>query len=214
MANKADPINHDLLSSTATAGLSAVKWSAIGALAIPLVGAAIMGAIGAAVVGGFGVVALGAALVGGIATLAAEAVLAPTLLGGMAIGGGLLGIAKGGQRVSAENQAFRDRAMGNAHSRQLKTAKLQNDGEIKGIQEGYQIGRADGEQVGFQKGQEFVVQQIMQHQLAEQQAAAAAAQQPVGKHTAALAASCKCESKVEMVDKQRAEAAAVANQIH
>jgi len=199
----AQPINHDGLSSATTAGGEVLKWGALGAIAafaipalivaipLSLIGLGTLGLIGGAVAGVFGFMAGGAA---------------------MGVGGGLLGAVKGNRRVNDEEQAFRDRVRGNMESQKHKHARIYNNGEIAGVQEGYGIGRADGEQVGFQKGQEFVVRQLQQHvqqHLAAQQQMAMAAQAPQSDSKFSdEVASCKCESKVEMVDKQR-EAAAV-----
>ena len=198
----AEPINHDVLSGVATAAGEGVKWGAIALLALPI-GGALLGGVIAAGTGYALVSALVGGLLGGVGSFA----LAPELM----IGGGMLGLVKGGSKVSAEQQAFRDRVNGRQH----KIAGVYNNGEIAGVQQGYQIGRADGEQVGFQKGQEYVVQQIQQHVAAQQQMAmqmppeAAAMSAAQTGSFAGKVASCKCESKVEMVDKQR-EAAAMA----
>ena len=98
----------------------------------------------------------------------------------MAIGGGFLGAIKGGEKVSAEKQAFRARVEARANNHQHKVAKVFNDGQITGVQQGYQVGRSDGEQAGFQKGQEYVIQQLQEHVAAQQ-----AAEQP-GKFASAV----------------------------
>ena len=206
----ADAINHDGPSTVATVGWKAAKWGVLGgvlALALPLgIGAAAAygayalmsaGTIGG-IAGGVAVAALGlAAAIGtwGYASVAA-------------IGGGVVGALKGSSQVSQENNAFRDRVMQNMQGRENKQAKNFNDGEVKGLQEGYNIGRSDGEQVGFQKGQEFVVHQIQQHMQTE-----AAAEQQANPKKFADTVACKCESKAEAIIKKREEQAATPNQV-
>ena len=197
----------------ATTGGQVFKWGLIGAVAafaipalvigggIGLLGMAVGGALGSII----GAVGVGAGIFAGVSGFAA---------GGLAtgVGGGLLGMFKGARQVKSEQQAFENRAHKHEMSQAHKNGKIYNNGEIAGVQQGYQIGRADGEQVGFQKGQQYVVQQlqahVQQHMAAQQQMEAAAPESQT--KFSDQVASCHCESKVEMVDKQRAQATAAA----
>jgi len=202
------PINHDGLSTATTVGTKALKYSLLGAAAAALIPLAIFAGggllIGAAVGGGLGSLIGGAGIIAGIATGIAGFVSGGTY---GAIGGGFLGAIKGGDQVSRENRAFRSRVEHNQSRHQNKMGKIYNDGEIKGIQEGYQMGHSEGEAAGFQKGQQFVVEQLQKHMAAEQEAA----HQPERKFAGTVA--CKCESKAEAIIKEREVQAATPNQI-
>lgn len=203
----ADPINHDASSTVATVGSKAVKWGLLGAIASFAIPALVIGAplflAGAAIGGVMGSILGVLGIVGGVG-----AGVAGAAYGGTAsiIGGSLLGVAKGGEQISKENAAYRNR--GQRHHNTM--TKAFNDGEIKGIQEGYQIARTDmeplaqkREQVAFQKGQEYVVHQIQEHMQAQQTQTVT---QPgeegkPGKFAGKLA--LKCESKAEAIIQQR-----------
>jgi hypothetical protein len=214
----ADAIDHDAASTTATVATKAVKWGVIGAIAafaIPavvvggaglLLGAGISamatGGIGGAIasISGFLVGALGVA--GGIAAGTASAA---SFGGAAAAGGALVGVAKGGAQVSAENAAFRRRENGV----QFTEAKKANEREIRGFQQGYAVATADmepkiqqREKNAFDNGQKYVVDQIHDHMNAQMQAQAGAVKTAsVGFGEKEL--SLKCESKAEAVLKQR-----------
>lgn len=218
----ADPINHDGLSSAATVGMKAAKWGLMGALVAFALPALVIGgtslAVGAAIGGAIGSVIGIGGLVAGVAT---GAVSAFSFGSTAAIAGGIVGAARGGDQVNREATAYRNRGAGVQNGK----AKLFNDGEVRGLQEGYQIARADmepmiqqREQAAFQKGQEYVVHQIQEQMNAQMQAAAAQApgqtqalaqnqnqaQTPakVGAF-ADKALTLKCESKAQAVLEQR-----------
>jgi hypothetical protein len=202
----ADPIHHDGASTVATVGSKAVKWGLLGAIASFAIPALVIGAplflAGAAIGGVIGSILGGLGIVGGLG-----AGIAGAAYGGTAsmIGGSLLGVAKGGDQISKENAAYRNRGRKNENS----VVKAFNDGEIKGIQEGYQIARTDmepmtqkREQVAFQKGQEFVVHQIQEHMQAQEAGAVPGAEKDKpGKFAGKVA--LKCESKAEAIIQQR-----------
>ena len=235
----ADPINHDGASTVATVGSRAVIFGFLAgaaALAIPVAlgaatlfvgipavaaaftsGSSFLGGIGAAflpatltLLGG----ALTAASVVGSATLGLAGI--GTVAGGAAVGGGLLGALSGADKVSRESNAFRRRVEANMAKGENKEAKLFNDGEIKGIDEGYAMAVQDLQpqmQAAFQKGQESVVQQIqaqmMQAAAAEQQAAPA--QPKEGKFADKFECKAACHAEAEIV--KREEKAAQPNQL-
>lgn len=207
----AEAINHDGASTVATVGSKAVKWGLLGgalALALPL--AFVGGTIAAGLAAAGAATTAGMLGMGGLALLSGVMAFVTSGYAGIAtVGGGVIGALKGSNQVSQENNAFRTRVMENMRGRENKQAKLFNDGEVKGLQEGYNIGRADGEQTGFQKGQEFVVHQIQQHMQAE----AAAAEQQTQQKKFADTVACKCESKAEAIIKERETQAAAPNQI-
>jgi hypothetical protein len=201
-----EAINHDATSTVATVGGEAAKGGLIGG-AIAIFGGAALGAVALAVFAP-ALVGLGA-VIGGIAGATMGA--AP-----LAAIGGLFGIAKGGDKVNTEQQAFRDRVRGGP----------QAQAEIAGVQQGYQIGLHDGQQMGFQQGAQYgaqaVITQVQQHVAAQQQAMATAQPQvdtPVAATSEAKTgfadkvASCHCESHVGKVEGDRAQAAAASAQI-
>ncbi len=214
----ADAINHDGPSTVATVGSKAVKFGLLGGLAaivLPILigGAAILVAgpmIAAGTVGGIaGGIAVGAlGLAGALATWG--------LGSAGAIIGGTFGILKGSEKVSAENSAFRSRVAAKMRGDENKDQKNFNDGENKGLEEGYQLATRDmggqieqREQAAFQKGQEVVVQQIQEQMMkaaqAEQGGAAPAVAAAVG---AGALASAAVEQKSE---KKFADGVAKAN---
>lgn len=210
MADEA--INHDGVSATATVAGKAVKWGAIGALAAFAIPAAVgviagMGIAALATGGVLGAIASVTGFLVGAAGVGAGIYSAAVYGGTAAVGGGLLGAIKGGSQVSRENAAYQNRHHSHGQNRQLATAKTFNDGEIKGIQEGYQLARADmepaiqqREQRAFQKGQDMVVEQIQEHMNA--QMGAQASQTKTGKF-ADKEIALKCESKAQAVIKER-----------
>jgi len=225
-----DPINHDGFSTTATIGSNVVKYgllgvaaAAVGGFALAVLGAGILTAVtGYGFVQGAGTMLGGGALtwiVGGGA-----AITSGIFAGGWgAVGGGFLGLFKGAEQVSRENNAFRKRVVERMQGGENKEAKLFNDGEIKGIDEGYAMAVKDMEpqmQVAFQKGQESVVQQIQEQMMkaaaeAEQSqqsapALAAAAPQPAKGNLADKFP--KAEHKAEAIIQERQEQAAQPHQ--
>ena len=218
----ADAINHDGASTVATVGSKAVQYGLLGAalaaaagFGLAVVAAGIVTSIAQV---GFGVGA-SAMLSGGAATwiigMPAAAVTGWFGGGYAAVGGGLLGVLKGTDQVSRESNAFRRRVEANMAKGQNKEAKLFNDGEIKGIDEGYAMAVQDLQpqmQAAFQKGQESVVQQIqaqMMQAAAEQQAAPA--QPKEGKFADKFECKAACHAEAEIV--KREEKAAQPNQL-
>ncbi|NCY26903.1 MAG: hypothetical protein EBX37_19365 [Alphaproteobacteria bacterium] len=156
-----------------------------------------LGAVGSFLAGAAGVV--GGVIAGGYSAAAYG--------GAAAVGGGLIGVMKGGSQVTRENSAYANRHHARGQNRQLAAAKTFNDGEIKGIQEGYQLARADmeqniqkREQQAFQKGQEYVVEQIQEHMNAQMTAQAS---QTKSANFAEKEIALKCESKAQAVLKER-----------
>ena len=214
----ADPIDHDGLSTGATVASSAIKWGVLGAIAAFAIPAVVIGGTGLLLGAGIAGMATGG-IGGALASIVGFAVGAAGVVGGLiagtssaatfggaaAAGGGLLGVIKGGERVSRENAAYRNRH----NNVQLAGAKKANDSEIKGIQEGYAIARADlepaiqqREKAAFEKGQEFVVTQIKDHMNAQMKAQSGAIQ-TASTGFAGKELSLKCESKAEAVLQQR-----------
>lgn len=211
----AEAIDHDGVSAAATAGSSAVKWGAIGAVAAVLLpvalGAGALFAGYAAVTAlaslSFGT-AIGAGLLSGLAAwgAVASAGAMSVMAGGAAIGGGLFGLARGGQQVGEETAAHRNRMA----SHQLAHAKQKSDHQIQGIQEGYVIGRQDGEQVGFRAGQQDMYNRFVaakQQQLAQQQQQVEQQQKskPDIKIGNKVIASCACSAE-SIANQREAEA--------
>lgn len=138
----ADPIKHDFVSASLTAGVETAKGAAKWALAIPAA-LAVTGAIaggllamgaGAAAVAGAAIVG---GLIGGVAGLAGEYMLAvPTAA--LAAIGGLFGMAKGGRRISAETRAAEQAIEKHGHRQERMQAEA--------MQQGYMIGREEGRQ--------------------------------------------------------------------
>lgn len=192
MANTADPINHDGVTTVGTVASKALKWGFIGvlaAMAVPLTfGAASIGLgyiAATATVSTAGTIALtaGALMTGALALLTSvgSATLGLTSLGvgsifttagiAGAVGGGL-GVLKGADQVSRESSAFRSRVTARMQGAETTEIKKHNDMEIAGIQEGYAIAAQDmsakmaqASQEAYQKGQESVVAQIQEQMM-------------------------------------------------
>ena len=229
MARQADPINHDGITTVGTVGSKAVQYGAMGALAAVVVPAVLAVATVALAYAAVTTIAAGtvAAVAGGVA-LGIGAVISGIMAAGSfgfagaaAVGGGFLGALKGADKVSRENSAFRQRVTERLNGHENKEAKLFNDGEIKGIDEGYALAMQDMQpqlQAAFQKGQETIVQQIQEHMMqaaeAQQQAPAQALVQDQPQQ-AKLADKfeCKAACKAEAVIQERQEKAAQPNQV-
>lgn len=232
MASSADPINHDGVSTVATVGEKALKYGAMGGLAAALVGGLLAG--GALVLGiglaasitGFGFAAGAGAMLGGAGlaitgiAAAAGAIWSGVTYGGMsALVGGGLGVLKGASQVSRESSAFRAKVTERMEGRENKMAKMFNDGEVKGLDEGYALAVKDMApriEAAKQEGREEVVQaiqmQMMQAQQAEQaQHAHVTAHDK--KHADKFAAQASCECKAEAIIKERHDKAAAPHQL-
>lgn len=212
--------------------VSTAKWSLIGVITTGLLGAiatagilalggGLIGSLGG--IGGFSTFGGGAAamLTGPFAGLTSflsivGGITSAVMGGGYgALAGGLFGLAKSGNRSSHEALLEHKRAFGT----QQKVMQAQSNGEIQGMQQGYQMGVNDG----YAKGQQDLMIQIQEQMIAQQQMAAQAEQAHAHKHEhhahdeakGKFAAKCeaKCVSKVEMIDKQREAAAAAPPQI-
>lgn len=215
-----EAINHNAASTVATAGGKAVKYGLLGGLAAAVIPAVVVGGGGLLVAAFVGSLATGSVM-GGVAALASLVIGAAAIVGGIAagassagmigtgavVGGGLLGAMRGGNQVSRENQAFRNRSQ----------AAAPNPQEIKGVQQGYQMAQAEmmpmmqqREQMAFQKGQEAVVSQLQEQMNA--QMTAAASQEKKG-NFADKELSLKCESKAQAILKDR-EIKAIAPKEH
>jgi hypothetical protein len=135
-----DAINHDTGTATGTAAWEGVKGAAKWALAPIAIGAlagfVIVGGLFSAGLGW----ALGGALLGGLAGGGVTYGLGVPLL---AVGG-MLGLAKGGDRVSKERAEFQKQAEAHSHGRHKKTARRLNNERMAGQQEGYGTGYQDG----------------------------------------------------------------------
>lgn len=203
-----EAINHDGISTAATVGSKAVKWGIIGAIAAFAIPALIIGG------GGFllgGMVAAGAAAGSGAAITGAIiqgiSLLAGVVTGGFAaasyggtaaVAGGLYGAIRGGDQVSREGRAYRNRG----HSHQNSMAKAFNDGEIKGIQEGYQLRGADMEPViqqreraAYIRGQKDLIEAAQEE---ERKASAAQTVKTPGGEVMV-----RCESKAQVIRKEQ-----------
>ncbi len=140
----ADPIKHDFVSASLTAGVETAKGVVKGALLIP----AALAVAGALVAGGIATLATlgpvaiaGAAIIGGIlggGIGAAGEMAASPVLGVMAAIGGLFGMAKGGRRISAETRAAEQAIEKHGHRQERMQAEA--------MQQGYMIGREEGRQ--------------------------------------------------------------------
>ena len=232
MASSADPINHDGLSTVATMGSKAVKYGLIGGVGAALVGGLLAGgalllAGGiAASLAGFGFAAGVGALLGGTGAVATGIVAAIGAIasgvsyGGIsAVVGGGIGALKGADQVSRESSAFRTRVTEKMQGHENKMAKTFNDGEVKGLDEGYALAVKDMTprlEAAKQEGREEVVQaiqmQMMQAQQAEQMQMAHGAEHGK-KHADKFAAHASCECKAEAVIKERQDKAANPQQL-
>lgn len=180
---KEKPVDHGLLSGTATVGWESAKGAAKGLAVLPLAGAAIAGAVVftiAAVMSGGATVpltaalgaalpwGLGAAAVGGALGLVGDGFAAPIIAGV----GALLGLARGGDRINGEKAAYKEMAGHKAEKReQQKAAELENASNA-GVQQGY------GQ--GFKEGQMAVVNRLreLQYNMIQQQMSEAANANP------------------------------------
>ncbi len=167
----AEARKHTAGSTVSTTGWETVKGGIAGALAVGAIGAV----LGGLVVGGATAIFFSgtAALIAGGITAGVTGLAA--LVGGGTLGaaiGGLLGLAKGADKVSHENQVYRDRMDRKSHKREVEV----NNAGMAGMQQGYQA--------GFAEGQQYMVNQL--RALQEQQLMAQAVQEKGG-HAAKIA---------------------------
>lgn len=175
-------VRHDTSSAVVTTGWETVKGGLVGWLATAVIGAAITGGLvigAAALVGALlpgSITALGAAgamITGGGAAVTAIA----SIIGGVttastygtagAVIGGVLGLLKGGSRVSHESQTFREKMAARSHA---AGARLEHAHQL-GAQQGYMMGVQDGQQMVVNKLREMQYAMI-QEQMAQAQGAA------------------------------------------
>jgi hypothetical protein len=214
----AKPINHNTGSELVTGTWEAAKGAAVGALAIPVMGAILGAVIGGVMLSGVGTAAvIGAAIVGaGLGGVGGGALaLTPIGLGisgALAAVGGLLGLGHGANKISEEKAAYQNQQMAS----QRATAEERSLVANQGLQQGYQV--------GFQEGQAFAVQRIQQE--LQQQAAThhqnthtqntMMGQAPVeGKHVQQLARAGHQHhaTKTDMVAHQKEQAAEASPQV-
>lgn len=227
MASSADPINHDGISTVATVGSKAVKYGLMGglaALALPAVlgTGAIFAALGAA--GVLGAVSTGGAVALGIGALVAgiSAVASFGYAGVAAVGAGAVGALGGASQVSKESSAFRSKVMERMEGRENKQAKIFNDGEVKGLDEGYALAVKDMApriEAAKQEGRDEVVQAIQMQMMQAQQAEQAQhAQHPHAadhgkKHADKFECKAEATCKAEAIIKERHDKAAAPHQL-
>lgn len=188
----AKPIHHNTDSALMTAGWETAKGGIVGALVALAIGAAVVGGIFAA----FGA----PALVTGIAAAIGAGVTGIYGLTFGTVAGGLIGMVRGGSRVSRENESFRDRV---EHRGQMHAAH-RNTAEMAGMQKGYMM--------GFQEGQQYIVTQLQhaQEQMLVEQAAQAKAPEGGFAEKCAAKASCHAEAVVKGREAQAAAGPQVA----
>ena len=218
----ADSINHDGASTVGTVGTSVVKYGALGFLGAAIVGgiiasgglvllAGILSSIASTIpayASATFVTGAGAMLSGGgaaatvIAGLIGGAVTSVTLGGTAAVAGGALGLFKGANQVSRESSAFRSKVVAKMNDTQNKDAQQFNNGEIKGIDEGYKLALQDmqpqldaARNQGREEGAQVVIQQIEAH-MKEQGAPVPAA--PTGGPVMMAAAAATAKPPVQL----------------
>jgi hypothetical protein len=222
MARSPEAINHDGITTVGTVAEKAVKGGLLGGLLTVGLGVALI--TGALFIGVPAVAAaittssLSGGLVAGGLTLLAGA-LGVGAIGWGSLGtliGGAAGALKGASQVSRESGEFRARVEERMQGRENKMARQFNDGEVKGIDEGYAMAVQDMAprlEAAKQEGREEVVQAIQQ-QMMQAQAAQAAQQgaEPAGKkHADKLAVTATC--KAEAIVQERHNNAAAAHQV-
>lgn len=190
----AKPIKHNTSSAMSTAGWETAKGAggggvvgsivgtvggAVAGLVGSLVPAIVVGALAAAVTGFTGVNFLGVAAEAGVAGAGTGAALFGGIVAGLgaavgAVGGlitgatwgagigGMFGLAKGGDKIVNENAKYQQRVQSRQNTRQDQLANA----NIAGMQDGYQV--------GFAEGQNYVVNQL---RAAQEQMLMAQAQQ-------------------------------------
>jgi len=141
----AEPVRHGFWSGAATTAWETVKGVVKGAIFLPVAGAVVGGAafalIGLVTSAPLSLAAVGfGALAGGLFGAAVDAYAMPYL----ATVGGILGVFKGGKRVSAESQAYQEKL--ELHQR-AGLSKLEYAAQA-GAAQGYAMGRQQGQQEG------------------------------------------------------------------
>lgn len=135
----AKPINHDVSSTVTTAAWGGVKGAAKGLGLLLAVPAVLAGGI--ALLAGVGWAAAAMWAVGTAVAVGVGAAFSAPFLGTAAAvfggGGALMGLAKGGDKISRENASFRDRM---EHRLNRREAELNAAG-----QQGYQMGVIDAQ---------------------------------------------------------------------
>lgn len=178
------PIDHSTGSAIATTAWTAGKYGIGGAIVAGLVGAAVFGGIAAlgvaaagAVAGLLGVGGAAAAVTStiGMAAIGIASFLgfggALTTTGGIAAitAGGLMGLFKGGRRVTHERQAYQDRVENRAPAHH---GRLENAAEAS-MQQGYMQGLQDGQQMVVNKIRELQYAALQQQMDKDKTACAA-----------------------------------------
>lgn len=172
----AKPINHDTSSSLTTAAWETAKGGLKGALLITGIAALAGGIVVGGAAAGIAALAGSASVtaVGLIAGIAAAVItgLATALGGGTAIavgtgGGALLGLAKGNSRIGREQQLYDSKVARKQHRDEIRV----NDAGMAGMQQGYQMGFAEGQQAVVNQLRALQEQQLMA-QTMQQRAAA------------------------------------------
>lgn len=217
----AERVNHSAASAVATTGWETAKvglagWLAagvIGAVAIAAVAAVPMLAVGA-IGGAAGWIGAGGAASGIAATFGSTIGawvlgIAATIggVGGLSspvgpVVGGVAGLFKGVGRVRGESAAYERRQDILQHGAQQAQSAV--------AQQAFAMGVQAGQQSVVQELQR-VHGQMIEAEMAKRQQQVVAAKEPVGKFTANC--KTKCDSKVEMVNKQREAQAAAGAQI-
>jgi hypothetical protein len=159
-----EPIKHNMMSAVSTAGVETAKGAAEGILALPVIGAV----LGAGILGGGALLAsaaftVGAPVILGLAAFGAVAggvvgavpLAFPPVTATLAAVGGLLGMAKGGTRISKETEAANDLIEKHNQKRLSMEAMAAN----QGLQQGYMV--------GFQEGRNQVVNALKQQMEAQ-----------------------------------------------
>jgi hypothetical protein len=195
-----EAIKHDAGSSLATTGWETVKGGLGGAVLAGVVGAVIAGGI----VGGLAALAFSvptALVLGGAAAIVGGGAAVTTAGPFAALIGAVTGFFSGRRQVGKENAKYELREAAIANER----AQEQQAIAMAGAQQGYAM--------GFQHGQQKVVNDIqaLQQQMLQQEMAKSVAAAP-GSH-AAKCGKCATESKAEAVAKQRDAQAAAGQQI-
>ena len=144
----AKPVNHDTSSALATGWWETVKGSALGVVAAVAIGAGMMTGVGL-MLGASVPILVGMATLGGV--------ISGSFLGtpGMVVGG-IGGMIRGGNKITAEKAAYQNIALARSGRRE---AEIQNV-QMMGMQQGYAA--------GVQDGQQQLLGQLHQHMLMAQ----------------------------------------------
>ncbi|MDE3060857.1 MAG: hypothetical protein KGJ06_07590 [Pseudomonadota bacterium] len=152
----ADPIKHDIPSTVLTGLWEGAKGALFGAALLTLAGIA-LGAVGAFFIP---IVSVGTGAVLGAAGGLATSAVAYPVTGGLAGIGALIGLARGGSRISAENSAYQaamDKATG---ARQNAMEKQVNDRVISEMPQVYDMAFQQGAMQAQAKMQEALPQAL------------------------------------------------------